>query len=160
MKKRRILQSPLSANPANRPVSASFLRPAHLGRALNPHYGGGMERPAHALLPVFSYGTLQLPEVQRANYGRLLEGRKDALRGYVLKPLAISDPEVVRISGLAVHDIACRTGDPADRIAGTVFTLSPAELAATDAYEVDVYGRIEVELESGARAFVYVGPDL
>ena len=106
---------------------------------------------------LFSYGTLQLPEVQRANYGRLLEGRPDALRGYRLVPLAITDPEVVRISGLAVHTIACRTGDPADRVAGTVFTLTPAELERTDAYEVDAYGRSEVELETGTRAFVYVG---
>lgn len=108
---------------------------------------------------LFSYGTLQLPDVQRATYGRLLDGRPDALTGYTLRPLAISDPEVVRISGLAVHSIAVRTGDPADRIAGTVFALTPAELAATDAYEVDVYGRVAVTLESGETAFVYVGPD-
>ena len=108
---------------------------------------------------IFSYGTLQLPEVQRANYGRLLEGRPDVLSGYVLKPLAISNAEVVRISGLAVHNIACRTGNRADRIAGAVFALTPAELDATDAYEVDVYGRVEVELDSGTRAYVYVGPD-
>jgi hypothetical protein len=76
-----------------------------------------------------------------------------------LRPLAITDPEVVRISGLAVHTIACRTGDAADRIPGTVFALTTAELDATDAYEVDVYARVEVELDSGTRAFVYVGPD-
>ncbi len=108
---------------------------------------------------LFSYGTLQLPAVQQANYGRLLEGRADALRGYALKPLAITDPEVVRVSGLAVHTIACRTGNPGDRIPGTVFSLTEAELEATDAYEVDAYGRAEVELESGTSAYAYVGPD-
>ena len=118
-----------------------------------------MSPDATASIELFSYGTLQLPAVQRANYGRLLEGRPDALRGYVLRPLAITDAEVVRVSGLAVHSIACRTGEAADRITGTVYSLTPAELDATDAYEVDVYGRIDVELESGARAFVYVGPD-
>jgi hypothetical protein len=107
---------------------------------------------------IFSYGTLQLPEVQRANYRRLLNGSPDALTGYKLRPLAITDPEVVRISGLPVHTIACRTGDPADRITGMVFTLTTAELEATDAYEVDAYGRVEVVLESGRTAFVYVGP--
>ena len=118
-----------------------------------------MSNHADASVLLFSYGTLQLPEVQRANYGRLLDGRPDALPGYVLRPLPITDPEVVRISGLAVHSIACRTGDPADRIPGVVFALTQAELEATDAYEVDVYGRVEVELESGKTAFVYVGPD-
>jgi len=109
---------------------------------------------------LFSYGTLRQSGVQRATFGRLLEGSPDTLDGYVLAPLAISDPEVVRLSGKAVHQIARRTGDPADLIEGIVFLITPAELAAADAYEVDVYGRVEVDLASGRRAFVYVGPDL
>jgi hypothetical protein len=116
------------------------------------------EAPAPALL-LFSYGTLQLPAVQRATYGRLLEGRPDALRGYRLAPLVITSPEVVGLSGLEIHTIARRTGDPADLIAGILFTLTPAEIEATDLYETDAYARVEVALESGARAFVYVGPD-
>ncbi|MEA3002918.1 MAG: hypothetical protein QOH81_1706 [Sphingomonadales bacterium] len=116
------------------------------------------EAPTPALL-LFSYGTLQLPEVQRATYGRLLEGRPDALRGYRPAPLVITSPEAVGLSGLEVHMIARRTGDPADRIPGIVFTLTPAEIAATDLYETDAYARVELVLESGARAFVYVGPD-
>ena len=112
-----------------------------------------------APVSLFSYGTLQLPQVQLATFGRLLEGRPDALPGYVLAPLAISSAEVVAISGAAVHSIARRTGDPADTIAGIVFTITPAELEAADRYEVDAYARAEVELASGARAFVYVGAD-
>lgn len=111
-------------------------------------------------IALFSYGTLQLPEVQRATYGRLLEGRPDMLVGYRLEPLIISLPEVVEVSGLEVHTIARRTGDPSDRISGVVFRLSRAELEATDAYETDAYARVEAALASGARAFVYVGPDL
>ena len=117
---------------------------------------GGMSEASIAL---FSYGTLQLPEVQRRTYRRLLEGRADALRGYRLEPLVISSAEVVGISGLEVHTIARRTGDPADVIEGVVFTLSQAELDATDLYETDAYARVEVALASGALAFVYVGPD-
>ena len=117
-------------------------------------------REAEATVRLFSYGTLRQPEVQRATYGRLLEGRPDTLSGYRLAPLTITDPEVVRLSGKAVHTIARRTDDPADRIDGMVFALTPAELEASDRYEVDVYGRIEVTLASGTRAFVYVGPDL
>ena len=110
-------------------------------------------------LLLFSYGTLRQSEVQLATYRRLLEGRADTLHGFRLAPLAITDPEVVRISGKAVHSIARRTGDAADRIDGVVFRLTAAELAATDRYEVDVYARIEVDLASGTRAFVYIGPD-
>ncbi|HEX5181873.1 MAG TPA: gamma-glutamylcyclotransferase family protein [Allosphingosinicella sp.] len=118
-----------------------------------------MTRPdPHILL--FSYGTLQLPEVQRATYGRLLAGEPDVLVGYRLEPLIISSPEVVGISGLEVHTIARRSGDPGDRVPGMVFRLTAAELAATDRYETDAYARIAAVLASGARAFVYVGPDL
>jgi len=109
---------------------------------------------------LFSYGTLQLPEVQLANYGRLLDGEPDALIGYRLIPLEIDDPEVVRISGKAVHTIACASGDPNDRVLGVAYFLTEAELVATDAYEADAYTRVEVTLESGWNALVYVGPEL
>ena len=106
---------------------------------------------------LFSYGSLQQREVQLANYGRALDGEPDELSGYRIEPLHITDPEVVRLSGKAVHIIARETGDPADRIPGILFELSEAELAATDAYETEDYERVEVTLESGARALAYVG---
>ena len=118
-----------------------------------------MPAPDHATVALFSYGTLQLAEVQRATYGRLLEGTPDALTGYWLVPLAISNAEVVALSGAPVHTIACRTREGGTRIEGVIYRITPAELAATDAYEGDAYARREVRLESGASAFVYVGPD-
>jgi gamma-glutamylcyclotransferase (GGCT)/AIG2-like uncharacterized protein YtfP len=114
--------------------------------------------PSETPVLLFSYGTLQLPEVQRAAYGRRLGGEPDALVGYTLVPLEIDDPSVVEISGKAVHNIACPTGDSADRIPGMVFALTKAELDATDAYETDAYSRVEATLESGRKAWVYVGP--
>ena len=109
-----------------------------------------------APVALFSYGTLRQAEVQIANYGRLLDGEPDVLSGYHLEPVTITDPAVVRISGKAVHTIAVASGDSRDRIEGVVFWLSEAELAATDAYETDAYARIEVALESGRSAWVYV----
>jgi hypothetical protein len=105
---------------------------------------------------LFAYGTLQLPAVQRATFGRLLDGKPGALPGYRLAPLQIKDEQVVATSGLAVHQMAVATGNPSDRVPGVVFTITPAELAAADAYEVDDMRRIEVELASGKRAFVYI----
>ena len=106
---------------------------------------------------LFSYGTLQQREVQQATYGRALMGTRDTLIGYRLEPLVIGDPDVVRLSGKAVHMIARYTGKQADQIAGTCFYLTDEELAATDGYEVRDYVRSEVELESGQRGFAYVG---
>ena len=107
---------------------------------------------------LFSYGTLQQPQVQIANYGRTLSGTPDMLRGYRLAPLQISDPHVVAVSGKAVHTIACATGNAEDLIPGMLFEISDSELQSTDAYEVDAYARIEVVLDSGRTAWVYVGP--
>ncbi len=109
---------------------------------------------------LFSYGTLLLREVQRANYRRELVGEPDELVGYRIVDLVVADPTIVGLSGKAVHPIARHTGDPADRIEGMRFELSEAELAATDDYEVEPYRRIEVTLESGTTAWAYVGPPL
>jgi hypothetical protein len=113
---------------------------------------------ARPVVRLFSYGTLQWPQVQAATFGRLVEGRPDALTGFRLAALAISDPKVVETSGAAIHTIARPTGDPRDRIEGVLFTITAAELQAADRYEVDAV-RIEVTLASGAKAFVYVARD-
>ena len=111
-----------------------------------------------ATVALFAYGTLRQPEVQTANYGRLIESEPDVLACYRLEPVEIADAEVIRISGKAVHTIAAASGNSDDRIAGVVLWLTEAELSATDAYESGAYVRIEVTLESGRSAWVYVAP--
>lgn len=112
-----------------------------------------------ATLSLFSYGTLRQEGVQRATFGRLLEGRPDALTGYALSPMTITDPKAIAASGSAVHTIARPTGNPEDRIEGLVFRLAPAELESADRYESGPIRRIAVRLESGDEAFVYVSAD-
>jgi hypothetical protein len=63
---------------------------------------------------------------------------------------------VIATSGKKHHSIVRHTGNASDEIAGTVFRITPAELAAADAYEVADYKRIAVRLKSGLEAFVYV----
>jgi hypothetical protein len=108
---------------------------------------------------LFSYGTLRQAGVQRATFGRLLEGRPDALAGYALSSMTITDPHVIATSGSAVHTIARPTGNPADRVEGVAFEVSEGELAAADRYESGPIRRIRVWLESGAESFVYVAAD-
>lgn len=105
---------------------------------------------------LFSYGTLQLPEVQRATFGRLLNGQPDALVGFKQEMVEITDPDVLAKSGKRFHPIVVRSGDVNDRVPGAVFEIMAEELAAADAYEVDDYERVEAELASGLRAWVYV----
>jgi gamma-glutamylcyclotransferase (GGCT)/AIG2-like uncharacterized protein YtfP len=107
---------------------------------------------------LFSYGTLQLERVQLSTFGRLLHGTADAMVGYRLEPMEITDPEVIAISGTNAHTNLVLCDDPADEVEGTVFEITAAELAAADEYEVDGYERVSVRLRSGQEAFVYIAP--
>jgi gamma-glutamylcyclotransferase (GGCT)/AIG2-like uncharacterized protein YtfP len=105
---------------------------------------------------LFAYGTLRQSEVQLALFGRLLDGEPDALVGYKLSPLQITDPEVIATSGMAHHTMVHESGNPRDRVPGVLFRISNAELAAADEYEVADVKRVSVRLASGTEAFVYV----
>ena len=105
---------------------------------------------------LFSYGTLQQGNVQQATFGRLLTGRADVLPGYAREMHAIDDPEVVATSGKTHHPIVRPSGNASDRVAGTVFEISDAELAQADAYQVADYRRVAVALASGLQAWVYI----
>ena len=89
-------------------------------------------------------------------FGRQLEGSPDALPGYVLAEVEIRDPEVIRKSGKVFHPILKQTGDPADRVEGTLFAITIEELRQADAYEVDAYERKRETFQSGTQAWVYV----
>jgi hypothetical protein len=60
------------------------------------------------------------------------------------------------LSGITHHKIAQRSANPVDEVAGMVYTITAAELAAADRYEVSDYTRVLVTLKSGAQAWVYV----
>jgi gamma-glutamylcyclotransferase (GGCT)/AIG2-like uncharacterized protein YtfP len=103
---------------------------------------------------LFSYGTLQQDGVQLAQFGRKLEGRADALPGWRTAMVEITDPDVLAKSG-KTHPIVM-PGRKDDSVAGMVFEITAAELAAADAYEVADYKRIAAPLASGVTAWVYV----
>jgi gamma-glutamylcyclotransferase (GGCT)/AIG2-like uncharacterized protein YtfP len=105
---------------------------------------------------LFSYGTLRQREVQLSTFGRELDGRPDAIVGYELDYVTITDPHVITTSGSDRHPILKPTERPGAAVEGTVFTITEAELAAADKYEVDDYARISVPLRSGGHAWVYV----
>jgi gamma-glutamylcyclotransferase (GGCT)/AIG2-like uncharacterized protein YtfP len=109
-----------------------------------------------ASVRLFSYGTLRAPAVQLATFGRLLDGEPDAVLGYGLEMLTITDPTVIATSGSASHPVLRKSEDPSAVVEGTVFLISEEELQAADRYEVDDYTRVSVPLRSGARAWVYV----
>ena len=113
--------------------------------------------PAPATHRLFSYGTLRQREVQLARFGRILEGRTDALPGYRVTFIEITDPDVIAASGSDRHPLVVTSTEPGDAVEGHVFELTDAELASADDYEVDDYARVEVVLRSGTTAWAYLG---
>ena len=106
---------------------------------------------------LFSYGTLLLPQVQLDVFGRRIGSTEDVLAGYHVQQAEIDDSRVVTLSGLATHPVLRRTGNTSDKVSGRVLELTLDELDAADEYEVSLYRRPAVVLQSGRDAWVYVG---
>ena len=104
---------------------------------------------------LFSYGTLQLPQVQESLFGRILSGTKEELPSYKIEKLKITDQSVIEKSGTDMHPILVQTGKPKDVVAGMVFEITQAELKKADEYEVDDYRRTLVTMRSGTKAWIY-----
>nr|WP_229476756.1 gamma-glutamylcyclotransferase family protein [Massilia rubra] len=68
----------------------------------------------------------------------------------------MDDLEVVATSGKTHHPIVRRSENAEDRVQGTAFDVTDAELGRADAYEVDACQRVLALLASGRQAWVYV----
>jgi gamma-glutamyl AIG2-like cyclotransferase len=106
-----------------------------------------VSQTANARVWLFSYGTLRNPQVQIAVFGRRITGRPDALPGYSLSTIEITDPSVISASGETRHPIITATGNGSDQVEGSVFEITPADLEAADKYEVGDYQRLLVRLK-------------
>ena len=108
---------------------------------------------------LFSYGTLQSEAVQLATFGRKLDGSPDALIGYILVMIEITDHDFIKSSGTAHHRSLQFTSIASDIVEGTALSLTAHELALADSYEPSGYERIQVQLRSGSTAWVYIHTD-
>ena len=105
---------------------------------------------------LFSYGTLQEENVQIELFGRILLGSRDILRGYSASTIEIKDESFLANAEKQYHLIAIPSNDKNDSINGTVFEISKEELLLADKYEPEEYKRVQVVLESGIEAWIYV----
>jgi len=104
---------------------------------------------------LFSYGTLQKDNVQLELFGRLLKSSKDTLKGYRVSPIEIKDEIFLSKTGQPNQLIAIISNNENDAIEGSVLEVSREELLLSDTYEPGDYQRIQVELESGKKAWIY-----
>nr|WP_262886022.1 gamma-glutamylcyclotransferase family protein [Muriicola jejuensis] len=96
---------------------------------------------------LFSYGTLQESDVQKMIFSRTLRGIKDSLRSHTLSE--------EMVGGLYPTIRSSENTD--DSVHGFVYVISEEELTLVDAYEGEAYERKHVTLESGIKAWVYLG---
>ena len=105
---------------------------------------------------LFSYWTLQNPEVQLDTFGRILDSEDDVLPGYKVDYSDVDDPRIVDVLGASAYPVLRSTGNALDKVVGKVLWVTEDELDAADEYEVVVYRRSSVVLASGRTAWVYL----
>ncbi|WP_121353694.1 gamma-glutamylcyclotransferase family protein [Flavisolibacter nicotianae] len=105
---------------------------------------------------LFSYGTLQNEAVQLALFGRRLHGTSDALNGYCVAAIEISDEAFLAKGEDRNQSTAVRSDKPNDGIRGMVFEITSEELLQADRYEPANYQRVSVVLASGKQAWLYM----
>jgi gamma-glutamylcyclotransferase (GGCT)/AIG2-like uncharacterized protein YtfP len=105
---------------------------------------------------LFSYGTLQNTPVQFALFGRTLQGSKDALSGYTVSTIEITDKVFLARGEEKLQSTLVQSADRNDKIRGTVFAVTAIELQTADRYEPVNYKRKKVVLDSGIEAWIYV----
>jgi hypothetical protein len=105
---------------------------------------------------LFSYGTLQKPNVQLELFGRLLNGMQDVLEYYKLVDIEIMDEKFLATGADKHQKTLTHSTDPNDVIEGMVFEISPTELVLADNYEPVNYKRIKVRFRSGKEAWIYI----
>ncbi|MCJ7465717.1 MAG: gamma-glutamylcyclotransferase [Maribacter sp.] len=96
---------------------------------------------------LFTYGTLQDETVQYAHFKRKLVGDQDVLPYYRIAEELIAN----------AYPNVTYTGNPDDSVPGITYLLTNKELLKADTYEGQAYQRIEVELSSGKKAWLYLG---
>jgi gamma-glutamylcyclotransferase (GGCT)/AIG2-like uncharacterized protein YtfP len=96
---------------------------------------------------LFSYGTLQETDVQKMIFLRALDGSRDRLKGHTLSEEMVG----------GLYPTIRFSEDPEDSVEGYVYVISEEELTLVDTYEGEAYKRKSVILESGTKAWVYLG---
>ena len=95
-------------------------------------------RGAHLGAPIFAYGTLLRPDIQRAVIGREVAGEPGLLDGYRRYRVAGADyPAIARSPGAHVEGLVYRG-------------LTVAELGRIDDYEGEVYFKERVAVSRGS----------
>ena len=105
---------------------------------------------------LFSYGTLQKEKVQMDLFGRTLTGSADVLTCYKMSFIKITDTAFLSHGEETYQKTLVTSGDKNDKVSGTALEVTSSELLIADKYEPANYKRVNVRLESGKTAWIYI----
>ena len=105
---------------------------------------------------LFSYGTLRKEQVQMDLFRRVLTGSADALRGYKMSTIKITDTAFLSNGEEPYQKTVVTSDDKNDMVSGTALEVTSGELLIADKYEPANYKRVNVRLESGKTAWIYI----
>ncbi len=96
---------------------------------------------------VFAYGTLKDGKIRKYLLSRNVPAKKDSLSGFRI--------DQISLDGIC-YPVAIR--DPFNKkvIHGVFFKVNEREIKLLDEYESDAYKRIQVILNSGKEAWLYI----
>ena len=105
--------------------------------------------PEAATTHLFVYGTLMDERVQEMVLSRIPEQQPDTLKKFVKRNMQVAGryPDLIY------------TDNPEDLVQGKYLVLNKHELPLLDHYEGSAYKRVQVVLESGQTAWVYVNSE-
>jgi len=95
---------------------------------------------------VFTYGTLQKPEVQMKIIGRIINSNPDILKGFRKSTIEVNKNR---------YPIIIEDGNSNEEIDGKILVVNTEELIKLDKYETKAYQRKKVILKSGISAWAY-----
>lgn len=104
---------------------------------------------------LFAYGPLRQPDAQNRLFGRELPAVEDALPGFRIERLPITDAAAIARSGSDCHPVL-RRGGAGEEVRGLALAVSDGDLSQADIHEISDYVRTVVTLASGRTAFAYM----
>ena len=98
---------------------------------------------------LFTYGTLQDPQVQVYVFGRTLEGQPEELPYFKWYKNAV----------YGRYPLVKPSNQKEDMVKGMAYKVSEQDLERCDVYETSAYTRKRFTLKSGIEAWVYVSQE-
>jgi len=111
------------------------------------------EQTADAAKPkhhVFAYGHLQNDEIQMRVFKKIINGHREVLKGYTISDKMVADKFPAKESSGPL------TTDVDGGLEGTVLSLTETQLKLVDAFEGNLYERMQVLLLSGLKVWIYI----